>query len=114
LFDYDSPDRVLGSYIFKVSLLFDSLSEEHKLDFDLNIFANILHFGQEQGKLLELSQWIFSEKGLKKLDGFAYCIDMDSPEILALNKTSKTEDLEAFIKKYKKDFGVTLYLPSSL
>jgi hypothetical protein len=103
LFDLDSPDRVLGSYIFKVGQKFDTLPEEEKLDFDLNVFANILDFGKNQGKLLELVEWIFSKNGLKQLDHFPFCIDMENPEILALGNAPNSETLEQFIKQYKKD-----------
>lgn len=114
LFDFDSPDRVIGSYIFKVGQKFDTLPEEEKLDFDFNVFANILNFGKKHGKLFQLANWIFSEKGIKNFDQFPFCIDMENPQILALGNAPNCEALEQFIKQYKKDFGIKIYLPSSL
>ncbi len=114
LFDFDSPNRVLGSYIFKVGQKFDALPEKDRLDFDLNVLANILDFGKNNGKLFELIKWIFSESGLINFDQFPFCIDMERPEILALGNEPSSANLEQFIRQYRKDFGVKIYLPSSI
>jgi hypothetical protein len=112
LFDFDSPDRVLGSYIYKVAQKIEQLSQKERTNFDLNVIANILEFGHSQGKLHELFMWIFSESGIEYFDELPHVIDMQRPELVRLSVSTKVEELSEFILQFKKNFGIKIYLPS--
>ena len=114
LFNYDSPDRVIGAYLFKVWDKFDNLPSHDKDNFDAALLANILDFGKKEQKLIPLFQWIISEDGLKYFDRLQCSIDFSSPEIIVLDSSSSAEDLDNFIERYKRNFGVTIYLPSTV
>ena len=114
IFDLNSPDRVLGAYLYKVALIFDELAPKARATFNENMLANILDFGHQQGKLLGLWQWIFSSDGLKYIDQLEHGIDMSTSEIVRLSESDNLVTLQKFVKQYKKDFGITLYLPSNL
>jgi hypothetical protein len=114
LFDYDSPERVLGAYGYKVCNLFDSLTAQDKKLFDAHVIANILDFGKKHGKLMELFQWLFDGNVWEIWDYRNQKHHKSSPEVIALSKATTAEELEVFIDRYKKDFGITIYLPSTV
>lgn len=114
LFDFDSPDRVVGSFLFRAWKKIDDLPANVRATFNESAIACILDFGKGQGKLIEIWSWIFSNEGVKYFDQLEYSLDMSEPEIVKLGGATDVNEIEAFIKKYKKDFGITMYLPSSL
>lgn len=114
LFDMNSPDRVLGAYLYKISQVFHDLSPVAQETFNENMLANILDFGSQEGKLLELWQWIFSNDGLKYIDQLEQSIDLSTSEIVKLGKSENLSVIQKFISQYKKDFGISIYLPSAV
>ena len=58
LFDFDSPNRVLGSYLYRVSKVYENLSKKEKFTFGKNILANILDFSEKQNKLESMYLWL--------------------------------------------------------
>ena len=112
LFDYNSPDRVIGSYLYKVNKKYNFFIDEIKANFDAIVLANILNFGRQENKLIELSRWIFSKKGLQYFEQLEHSIDMKFPEIANLSKSSSVDELNAFIERNLKELGAKIYLPS--
>jgi hypothetical protein len=114
LFDYDCPERVIGAYEYKVCKLFSDLPAQDKKLFDAHVIANILDFGKKHGKLMELFQWMFDGDVWEIWDYRNQKLHKSSPEVIALSKATTAEELEVFIDRYKKDFGITIYLPSTV
>jgi hypothetical protein len=113
LFDYDSPDRVIGSYLYKLSKLYEGLSTKDKKDFGKNVVANILSFAKDHDKLYQMYEWLRSKEGIEYLQSNNY---LDPVGILASEvvEESPIENLDQFIGQFKKDFGVKIVLPSTL
>lgn len=111
-FDYDCPDRVLGSYLYKTEVIFNALSTKEKKSFGENILANILDFSIAHNKRDQMLAWLTSDQGTRFLtENDQFVIAGGSVEE-ALNEL-KNQDLEQFISTNKKDFGFSLFLPSS-
>jgi hypothetical protein len=113
LFDYDSPDRVIGSYLYKLSKLYEGLSTKDKKNFGKNVVANILCFAKDHDKLYQMYEWLRSKEGIEYLQSNNY---LDPAGILASEvvEESLIENLDQFIKQFKKDFGVKIVLPSTV
>ena len=113
LFDYDCPDRVIGSYLYKVSKIYSGLSAKDKENFGKNVLADILSFSKTHDKLQQMYEWLRSEDGIKYLESNDY---LDPAGTLAAEviKQNPIENLDEFITKFKKDFGIKIVLPSSL
>jgi hypothetical protein len=112
-FDYDSPNRVIGSYLYKVSKINDELSDNEQNDFGKNVLADILSFSKTHDKLQQMYEWLRSEDGIKYLESNDY---LDPAGTLAAEviQQNPIENLDEFITKFKKDFGIKIVLPSSL
>lgn len=113
LFDYDSPDRVIGSYLYKVSKLYEGLSTKDKKDFGKNVVANILSFSKDHDKLYQMYEWLRSKEGIEYLQSNDY---LDPAGFLASEVVEENpiENLDHFIGQFKKDFGVKIVLPSTV
>lgn len=112
LFNYDSPDRVLGSYLYRLSKGYKKLTAKERKSFGKNILANILDFAKKQKKLEQMYLWLSSQEGLDYLAegkyfdpaGISLCEALEIPLDLGLDQ---------YIEVYKKDFDTAIYLPSN-
>lgn len=113
LFDCDSPDRVIGSYLYKVSKLYKGLPTKDKKDFGKNVVADILNFAKTHNKLHQMYEWLRSKSGIEYLESNDY---LDPAGILASQviEENPIENLDQFIRQFKKDFGVKIVLPSTI
>ena len=112
-FGYDSPDRVIGAYLYKVSKIYKGLSAKDKEDFGKNVLANILSFAKAHGKLQQMYQWLFSKDGETYLDSNPYLEPADK-EVAKAMKQIGIDERDKFILSYKIDFGVQICVPSTL
>jgi hypothetical protein len=111
-FDLDSPDRVLGSYLYRLEKITANLKQKEMLDISKNILANILDFGKKHNKCAELYAWMLSSEGEKYLEGN----QSFEKTALALDWAIRNEvitDLDKFANTFKKDFGTGIFLPST-
>lgn len=113
IFDIDSPDRILGSYLFRLTKIFDGLTASDKKSFGENVLANILSFAKKHKKLNEMYAWLRSEDGVDYLNGLDHA-QMTGAYLADVLQKSPITDLNGFISKFKKDFGTEIYLPSSM
>jgi len=112
LFNYDCPDRVIGSYLYKVSKLYEGLSAKDNKDFGKNVVAEILNFAKAHNKIDQMYDWLRSKSGIEYLESNNY---LDPAGILASEVVlvNPIENLDQFIQEFKKDFGVKIVLPST-
>jgi hypothetical protein len=114
LFEYDSPDRVIGSYLYRANKNFNTYANEIKDNFDATLLANILSFGKKEQKLEELAGWLFSKNGIKYLNQLGSSIDLDDPEVSKIFESKSIDELNSFIDKHTRDLGLNIYLPSRI
>ena len=112
-FDYDSPDRVLGSYLYRVSKLYKNLSVTEKKNFGKNVLAEILSFAKSQNKCLEMYEWLISKEGSDYLEQHDHLEPAGLALVNALDQC-QLNNINEFIGIHKKDFELKILLPSTI
>ena len=111
-FEFDAPDRVLGSYLYRLEKITANLKQKEKLAFGNNVLANILDFGKKHKKSEELYAWMLSSDGANYLESNSE-FEMTANALKdALSKIVIT-DIDKFVDQYKKDFATDIFLPST-
>ncbi len=111
-FDLDSPDRVLGSYLYRLEKTSTGLKGKEATVFGKNVLANILDFGKKYAKSEELYAWLLSADGTNYLEGNPHF----EKTALALDSALKNEfitDIDKFIGAFKRELDTAIFLPSS-
>jgi hypothetical protein len=111
-FEFDVPDRVLGSYLFKLQKIMADLKPEEKANFGANVLANILDFGGKQNKSKELYAWLISDEGTEYLDSNSN-FEITANAVFATLRNIEITNIEKFIVQYKRDFATGIFLPST-
>ena len=111
LLDTSSPDRVLGSYLYKVSTMFPELSDDLKSNLGAYVLADILNFAKLHNKMKQMYDWIISEEGKNFLTWQdSYC--EVGEKVVDFIENQKIDDLEALIEKNKDRVGLQPNFPS--
>lgn len=111
LLEVDSPDRVLGAYLYKVS---DELASNNQtIDGKVgdNVLANILAFSVDHKKLIPMYSWLASSAGEEYLLGNELFQPLGHNLLKSLSHL-RPEDIETFYMKHIKKFKSTIFLPS--
>ena len=111
LLDTSSPDRVLGSYLYKVSMMFPKLSDDLKSNLGAYVLADILNFAKLHNKTKQMYDWIIAEEGKKFLTSQGSYFTAGK-KVVSFIENQKIDDLEAFIEKNKDRVGLQPNFPS--
>lgn len=112
-FKEDTPDRVLGSFLYRAIGAQKRMGAKSKVNFGAALLASILDFAKQHEKADAMLQWLLSNEGTQYLQGDSVFSQTASQLLHALHQSPIT-DIDKYIKKYKQDLGCYLYLPSSL
>ena len=112
-FDKDSPDRVLGSYLYRASKMFKDLSVDDKKTFGKNLLAEILSFSKLHNKSEQMYKWLTSNEGNNYFMEHSHLDPAGEAVINALVQCT-ANNLDEFIAENKKDFGLKIVLPSTI
>jgi hypothetical protein len=112
-FKEDTPDRVLGSFLYRAIHAQKTKGLKSKSAFGSALLATILNFSKQHGKAEAMLQWLLSSQGTDYLQGNPVFSQSATQLLHALHESTVT-DIDTYIKKYKQDLGCNLFLPSSL
>lgn len=110
LFEVDSPDRVIGAYLYKVLKKSSTQILNNKL-FGKQLLANILAFANQYKVGNEIYEWFRSEEGKNYLR-YSNNFKLAAKAILSELEKEAIVDLGKYIAKYQKNLGVQIILPS--
>ena len=111
-FELDSPDRVLGSYLYRLDQIHNGAPALNNDEYGNRVLANVLNFSKQHNKMYEMYSWLRSKEGKDYLLGNSNFEFTAKAMQNAIDKTEIT-DVESLVKTHKKDFDTHLYLPSN-
>ncbi len=109
-FDTNSPDRVLGSYLYKISNIFPKFSEDLKNNLGAYVLADILNFAKLHNKMHQMYEWIISKEGQNFLTLQDSYYEVGE-KVVGFIENEKIDDLENFIEKNKDKVGLQPSFP---
>ncbi len=110
-FDTSSPDRVLGSYLYKISKLFPKLSDDLKSNLGLYVLADILNFAKLHNKMNQMYEWITSEEGKKFLTLQDSYYEVGK-KVVSFIENQKIGNLETFTISNSNKLGINPCFPT--
>lgn len=111
LFDTSSPDRVLGSYLYKVNKILPELDSDLKANIGIYVLADIFNFAKLHGKMNQMHDWILSEEGKKFLTSQESFFAVGE-KVVGSIENQEIDDLETFIEKNKDRVGLQPSFPA--
>jgi hypothetical protein len=73
LFDDNSPDRTIGATLYKLSKVYETLSNEEKETFSKSVLAKTLDVFNDSSKAQEMKKWLRSSEGKQYLVSNPVC-----------------------------------------
>ena len=111
IFNTTSPDRVLGSYLYKVNKILPELNSDLKNNIGAYVLADILNFAKLHGKMKQMYYWIISEEGKKFLTSQKSFLTVGE-KVVDFIENQKIDDLEVFTEKNKDRVGLQPSFPT--
>jgi hypothetical protein len=110
-FDSSSPDRILGSYLYKVNKILPELNSDLKNNIGAYVLADILNFAKLHNKMKQMYEWIVCQEGKNFLTlQDSYC--EIGEKVVGFIENHKIDELEAFIEKNKDRVGLQPSFPT--